>query len=68
MFLGWETQEAAPSAREAVGEGCCYPFDGIREDGTHMKNTGKRIFVAVAFTLLASLPLLVSAASTYSQR
>lgn len=33
-----------------------------------MKNTGKRIFAAVAFVLLAGLPFIVSAASVYSQR
>jgi len=34
----------------------------------HMKNTGKRIFVAIIFAVLASLPLIVSAGANYSQR
>lgn len=52
--------------RPGVGKVC--PLYGLREDGNHMKNTGKRIFVAIVFALLASLPLIVSAGATYSQR
>ncbi len=45
-----------------------YPFAGLREDGRVMKNTGKRIFAAIVFALVASLPFIVSAGATYSQR
>ena len=33
-----------------------------------MKNTGKRIFLAIVFALVASLPVVVSAGSHFSQR
>lgn len=33
-----------------------------------MKNTGKRIFAAIVFAVLASMPALVMAGMTYSQR
>lgn len=33
-----------------------------------MKNTGKRIFAAVVFAVLVSMPVIVSAGMTYSQR
>lgn len=33
-----------------------------------MKNTGKRIFSAIVFAVLASLPVIVLAGQTWSQR
>lgn len=36
--------------------------------GVQMKNTGKRIFAAVVFAIVASLPLIVTAGASVSQR
>lgn len=44
-------------------------FEQFRKDrGFIMKNTGKRIFAAIVFAVLASLPAVVLAGMTWSQR
>jgi hypothetical protein len=40
----------------------------VRRMGNNMKNTGKRIFATIAFALLVSMPLIVSAGVHVSQR
>lgn len=39
-----------------------------RKDGSGMKNTGKRIFAAIVFAVLVSLPVIGTAGVLYSQR
>jgi len=65
-FQGWETREQVLGLGDRVLVSCS--IFGQWEDGIHMKNTGKRIFVAIIFAVLASLPLVVSAGAFYSQR
>ena len=41
---------------------------GTEEDGNVMKNTGKRIFYAIAFVTLVNLPVLVMAGAAATER
>ena len=77
---GWE-ESGAPSSVPTIPFGCLVgvavrlPSWGFwfrqvepRKDGIGMKNTGKRIFAAIVFAALVSLPLIGSAGVLFSQR
>lgn len=68
-------QSACLAGRPASGYPGMGGLDGTgvvhmdhREDGNHMKNTGKRIFAAAVFALLASLPFIASAGLSMHSR
>lgn len=69
LLQGWEALETprSPSHGEPVNLGA-KALKIHREDGIHMKNTGKRIFFSIVAFGLANLAIVVSAGAFTSQR
>jgi hypothetical protein len=69
FLQGWEALGTSCSA--LCGEQMSWSASALevhREDGIHMKNTGKRIFFSIVAFGLANLAIVVSAGAFTSQR
>lgn len=69
LLRGWEA--LGTSVKPFFGEPMILGATALayhREDGIHMKNTGKRIFFTIAAFGLANLAIVVSAGAFTSQR